>query len=79
MNMQVIHICTAPIYEYQGWRFEVHGYFGPWPIRRDNDEPFKRVGEKSKFWEVWSEFDNLPDAEQRKHRVGGGCYHGGGA
>ena len=63
-------ICSSPVYEYKGWIFEVPGWSGPWPLRKDG-ELRARAGRK--FWKVWSEWEDLPDEEKQKTRVGGGC------
>ena len=63
-------ICSAPVYEYKGWTFEVPGWSGPWPLRKDGEER-KRAGRV--FWRVWSEFEDLTDEQKKACRVGGGC------
>ena len=66
-------ICTAPIYEYDGCLFEYRPYTsGPWPVRRKDYEPFKRAGDK--FYNMIETFLSLPEKEQEKYRVGGGCH-----
>lgn len=52
-------ICSPSIYEYDGWKFEVHSYCGPWPLRKDG-EPRKRAGRK--FWKMIEKWE--------KHREG---------
>ena len=68
----IIHgwLCPPPVYSYRGWLFEVHGWSGPWPLRKDG-EPRARAGRR--FWTVWSEWEGLTDDEQKRTRVGGGC------
>ena len=63
-------ICSAPMYEYKGWFFEFHKYIGPWPLKKDGD-PRKRAGRA--FYKMIDGFRALPDDEQEKYRVGGGC------
>lgn len=64
-------ICTTPVYEYKGWIFEFHRYLGPWPLRKDL-EPRARAGKK--FWDLFGEFYDLPESEQKKFRLNeGGC------
>lgn len=63
-------ICSAPVYEYKGWTFEIPGWSGPWPLRKDG-EPRKLAGDV--FWRVYSEWYALPDDEKQRTRVGGGC------
>lgn len=66
-------ICTAPVYKFKGWLFDYKPHVGAWPLKKDG-EPRARAG--MKFWTVFDEFFNLPEDEQRKYRVGGGCLHG---
>ena len=63
-------ICGPRVYEYDGWFFEVHGYCGPWPLRKDGDP---RVHAGPRFWAMLARWDALSEAEQETHRVGGGC------
>lgn len=63
-------ICHAREYAYKGWRFEISGWGGPWPLRKDG-ELRARAGRV--FWRVYSEWEDLPDDEKQKTRVGGGC------
>ena len=62
-------ICSAPTYRYKGWFFE-YGQTGCWPLKK-NGEPRKQAGRK--FYSVIDEFLDLPEDEQKAHRVGGGC------
>ena len=62
-------LCAPRTYEFKGWTFEF-GYSGPWPLRKDG-ELRKRAGRK--FWKMWAEWQDLPEDEQKKTRVGGGC------
>ena len=67
-------ICGPSVYNYKNTLFEVHSYFGPHPIRKDNHDPFKRVGKNSKFWAIWDEFSQLSEEEQHKYMIHkGGC------
>ena len=70
MNRVTGIICAPKIYEYRGWTWEHSMYSGPWPLRKDG-ELRKCAGRK--FWKVWGEWQDLPDDEQKKTRVGGGC------
>ncbi len=63
-------VCGPKIYEYKGWLFEHNYYLGAWPLTKDL-EPRKRAG--AVFWNLLDEFMQLPDAEQKRHRLGGGC------
>ena len=69
MNIRGI-ICSPRIYAFKGWTFEVSSYSGPWPLRNDG-ELRKRAGDV--FWLLWSEWEDLPDDEKKRTRVGGGC------
>ena len=60
-------LCGPKVYEYKGWLFEM-SYSGPWPLKKDGT-PRERAG--NKFWNMYKEFDKLPDKES--YRVGGGC------
>jgi len=63
--------CSTPLYEWRGRLFEYGAYYGPpWPITKGG-EPYKRVGEK--WWQFIRPFLDMPDEEQYKYRVGGGC------
>ena len=66
-------ICGPRIYEYEGWIFE-HGHYICWPLKNDG-EPRKRAGDK--FYAMLDRFFSLPEEEQEKHRVGGGCIRFG--
>lgn len=68
-------VCTVPVYEYKGWSFEYKIYCGPWPLKK-NGELKKLAGRK--FWKMFFEFSKLPEEEQEKYRVGGGCMRFGG-
>ena len=63
-------ICSAPVYEYKGWTFEIPGWSGPWPLRKDGE---LRARAGLVFWLAYSEWEDLPDNEKQKTRVGGGC------
>lgn len=61
-------ICSIPLYEYEGWRFEFNEMTGPWPVRKDG-ELFKRAGKR--FYDMFERWYKEPDRE--KYRIGGGC------
>lgn len=63
-------ICSSPQYQYQGVVFELHGYCGPVPLRKDG-EPAQRASKRT--WEVLDQFMQLPIEDRKKYRVGGGC------
>jgi len=53
-----------PIYEFDGYLFEVHSYHGPWPLRRKDFEPWERIPTAG-FWDMWEVFKALPEAAKR--------------
>jgi len=55
-----------PIYEYDGYLFEVHPHQGPWPLRRKDHDPRKNV--PAGFWDMWKVFDALSDEEKAKYK-----------
>ena len=64
-------VCGPSVYEWGGFTFEVHSYFGPWPLRKDG-EPMARASKR--FWEAMSKFEALSSDEQKRYRVvEGGC------
>lgn len=52
-----------PVYEFDGYLFEVHPYHGPWPLTRAN--LFPRVTIPKGFWDMWNVFKALPDGAKR--------------
>jgi len=54
-----------PIYEYEGYLFEVHSYCGPTPLRRSDMDPRKNMPKG--FWDMWDRFKELPDEEKMKY------------
>ncbi len=56
-----------PGYDFGGFLFEVHSYFGPIPLRRDTHDP--RVTIPKGFWTMWEVFEKLPEPEREKWRV----------
>ena len=65
------YFCGPSVYEWGGFTFEVHSYFGPWPLRKDG-EP--RVYAPKGFWDVWEKFDALSREEKDAAMVHqGGC------
>ena len=63
-------ICSSPQYQYQGVAFELHGYCGPVPLRKDG-EPAQRASKRT--WEVLDQFMQLPIEDRKKYLVCGGC------
>jgi hypothetical protein len=50
-------VCTSDQHEHtfngRTWRFDLHRYSGPWPIKR-NGEPYAKV--PSTFWAAWEDW-----------------------
>ena len=63
-------LCSSPVYEFEGITFEYPAYAGPWPLKKNGD-PKQRAGRK--FYALVRRFEKMPDEEQEKHRVYGGC------
>ncbi len=60
-------ICTGgPLYDFGGHLFEMHSYFGPIPLRRDNHDPKAKI--PADFWLAWERFEKLSKQEQDKFR-----------
>ena len=64
------HLCGPRLYEFEGVSFEFSYIIGPWPLKK-NGEPKKLAGRR--FYALYDRFSKLPEAEQEKHRTGGGC------
>ena len=60
-------------YEFEGQKFEMHPYCGPWPLKK-NGEP--RASIPSGFWKVWKKWNALDDEEKKETlvRVGGSYF-----
>jgi len=54
-----------PVYEFEGYLFEVHGWHGPTPLRRKYLDP--RLNTPKGFWNMWDRFNLLPESEKAKH------------
>ena len=67
-------VCAPPLYEFEGWYFQ-YGHHICWPLCKDG-EPRKRAGDK--FYDMIDKFLALPEEEQERYRVGGGCMRFGG-
>jgi len=52
-----------PVYEFDGYLFEVHSYCGPTPLRRKDHEP--RMNIPAGFWEMIDVFNALPENAKR--------------
>ena len=68
--MAFSYICSPAVYEFEGVKFEIPAYSGPWPLTKNGD-PRKRAGRT--FYALVRRFFALPEDEQEKHRIGGGC------
>ena len=65
-------ICTARVYKFEDWLFEVPAHSSPWPLKRDG-EPRARAGRK--FWEMYDKFSKLSDEEKKQYIfTDGGCH-----
>jgi hypothetical protein len=62
-------LCSPRLYKYDGWFFE-YGHHICWPLCKDG-EPRKRAGDR--FYDMIHKFLALPEEEQERYRVGGGC------
>lgn len=66
-------VCSPSVYFYHGWKFEIHSYSGPCPLKA-NDEPYTNI--PSKFWNIWENFDRLTKQEKDKYKIyWGGCKY----
>lgn len=52
-----------PVYEFDGYLFEVHRYHGPIPLRRKDHSP--RLNMPAGFWDMWEVFETLPENAKR--------------
>jgi len=59
-------ICGPKLYEYKGYAFEWHSYFGPAPLKK-NGEVSLRIPKG--FWDMIDDFCMLSDAEKEEFRV----------
>ena len=62
-------ICSAPVYEYEGWTFNYGMACGLWPVTKRYWEPYKRAGKK--FYDMFERF--MQEEDQDQFRAGGGC------
>lgn len=58
----------GPVYDFEGFLFEVHSYLGPIPLRRTDG--LARARTPRGFWAAWDRFEELPVKEQDTYRVG---------
>ena len=54
------------IYNFDGFLFELHRYFGPIPLRKTDHNPKDHRRIPKAFWAAWERFKLLSD-EERKH------------
>ena len=52
-----------PIYEFDGYLFEMHSYMGPTPLRRKDHEP--RMNIPAGFWDMIKVFEKFSDDAKR--------------
>lgn len=64
------YICGPRVYEYNGITFENNYMGGPWRLKKDGS-PCARCGKK--FYKDIGPWIDMPEPEQEKHRIGGGC------
>ena len=64
-------ICTARVYQFEGWQFEFSRRNGPWPLKKNGD-PRERAGRT--FWAMWERFRALSKKKQHACMIErGGC------
>ena len=54
------------IFEYEGYRFEIHRYFGPVRVSKKTGD---LVNQDSKFFAAVERWEALPEAERQRCRV----------
>ena len=63
-------LCTGgPIYDFDGFLFEIHPHCGPTPLSRTDHAVRKNI--PNGFWPMWERFKELSDAEREQHRAKG--------
>lgn len=63
-GMEIIN--TEPLYEFEGVRFSLSGYFGPIFINKDGAD-CKRPTKAQ--WETFTQWSNSTKKQQRKYRI----------
>lgn len=66
MSVGNVIICGPKVYRFEGVLFEVHSYFGPWPLKRDGSP---RARAPRSFWPLWERFKSLDAGEQARHCI----------
>ncbi len=56
-----------PEYEFGGYLFEVHHYFGPVLLRRNTHDA--RVTIPNGFWKIWKRLEKLSEDERKQYAV----------
>ena len=52
-----------PMYEWDGWLWEMHSYCGPTPLRKsDRSTPLVTVS--AAFWRMWERWEDVPNKEE---------------
>lgn len=59
-------ICGPKVYRFETVTFEVHSYFGPWPLNQDGSPKARTT---RSFWTLWERFKALPPEERERYRV----------
>ena len=65
-KMRTILCVGGDVYEYAGYRFEMHSYFGPVRVSKKTGSP---VSQDSKFYEAVERWEALPESKRQKCRV----------
>lgn len=51
-----------PMYDFGGFLFEVHSYFGPHPLsRKDRSTPLTNIPDS--FWQMWERWEKVKNKE----------------
>jgi len=69
-------VCTARVYQFEGWLFEFHPFCGPTTLRKTDLEPRARqpLRENHPFWGPFERWFALSDEEKVKTiYLSGGC------
>jgi hypothetical protein len=66
-GIKIIHISSVPpFYRFDGIFFEVHRYFGPYPLNNDGDP--RGIPPGRRFWRMWEKFSKLSPADKEKYK-----------
>ena len=68
LNGRPAFVCIGgDVYEFEGYRFELHSYFGPINIHKKTDSPL--VNQTQEFYEAAERWQSLPAEERETYRV----------